>query len=151
MDTNGRIFGVLGQNIARAATIYLVPLMDPDGVDLVAGAIEPGSIQYEIARSLSENYPQIPFPNGWKANLLGVDLNLQYPAGWLRARQIKFAQGYTRPGPRDFVGRAPLHQLEARALAELTEQVDPALVLALHTQGKVIYCCLLYTSPSPRD
>jgi g-D-glutamyl-meso-diaminopimelate peptidase len=68
-----------------------------------------------------------------------VDLNLQYPAGWLQAREIKFSQGYTRPGPRDFVGRAPLNQLESRALAGYTEFIDPALVLAYHTQGGVIY------------
>ena len=103
------------------------------------GAIEPGSLEYATARSLADNYPAIPFPDGWKANLLGVDLNLQYPAGWLRAREIKFAQGFTRPGPRDYVGRAPLNQLESRALADYTEAIDPALVLAYHSQGKEIY------------
>lgn len=139
MESGGRVYGVSAQTIAKAATIYLVPLVNPDGVDLVTGAIAPGSLEYEIARGLGENYPQIPFPDGWKANLMGVDLNLQYPAGWLQARQIKFSQGYTKPGPRDYVGRAPLGQLESRALAEYTETVDPALVLAYHTQGEVIY------------
>ena len=137
--SNGRVYGVPAKNIAAAATIYLVPLVDPDGVDLVTGAIAPGSLEYAIAAGLADNYPDIPFPDGWKANLLGVDLNLQYPAGWQQARQIKFAQGFTRPGPRDFVGRAPLTQLEARALAEFTEMVDPDLVLAYHSQGKEIY------------
>ena len=136
---NSRIYGIEARTILKAATIHMVPLVDPDGVDLVTGAIRPGTLAYETARSLSLNYPQIPFPEGWKANLLGVDLNLQYPALWLRAREIKFSQGFTRPGPRDYVGRAPLSQLESRALAELTEQIDPALVLAYHTQGKVIY------------
>ena len=116
-----------------------MPLVNPDGVDLVTGAIAPGSLEYAIAAGLADNYPAIPFPDGWKANLLGVDLNLQYPAGWQQARQIKFAQGFTRPGPRDFVGRAPLTQLETRALAEFTETVDPELVLAYHSQGKEIY------------
>jgi g-D-glutamyl-meso-diaminopimelate peptidase len=37
------------------------------------------------------------------------------------------------------VGRAPLSQRETIALAQYTEDVDPALVLAYHTQGKVIY------------
>ena len=138
-ESGGRIWGVSAQNIANAATIYMVPMVDPDGVDLVTGAIEPGSLEYEIARRLGENYPQFPFPEGWKANLMGVDLNLQYPAGWLQARQIKFAQGFTKPGPRDYVGRAPLGQLESRALAGYTQTVDPALVLAYHTQGEVIY------------
>lgn len=137
--SNGRVYGVPAKNIAAAATVYLVPLVDPDGVDLVTGAIAPGSLEYAIAAGLADNYPAIPFPDGWKANLLGVDLNLQYPAGWQQARQIKFAQGFTRPGPRDFVGRAPLTQLEARALAEFTETVDPELVLAYHSQGKEIY------------
>ena len=133
------IFGVRGRTIAAAATIYLVPMVDPDGVDLVTGAIERGTLQYEVARNLADNYPNIPFPDGWKANLLGVDLNLQYPAGWLQAREIKFSQGFTKPGPRDYVGRAPLNQRESIALADYTEEIDPALVLAYHTQGKVIY------------
>lgn len=136
---NGRVGDTDAQTIADTATIYMVPMVDPDGVDLVVGAIQPGEIQYEAARHLAENYPNIPFPDGWKANLLGVDLNLQYPAGWLQAREIKFSQGFTRPGPRDYVGRAPLDQLESRALAGYTEYIDPALVLAYHTQGKVIY------------
>ena len=139
MDAGGQIGGMDASTVADAATIYMVPMVDPDGVDLVVGAIEPGTIQYETARALAENYPDIPFPDGWKANLLGVDLNLQYPAGWLQAREIKFSQGYTRPGPRDFVGRAPLNQLESRALAGYTEYIDPALVLAYHSQGNVIY------------
>ncbi len=135
----GQIGGVDARQLAEDVTIYTVPMVDPDGVDLVTGAIVPGQLQYEVAAGLAENYPNIPFPDGWKANLLGVDLNLQYPAGWLQARETKFAQGYTQPGPRDFVGRAPLTQLETQALAGYTEAVDPALVLAYHTQGKVIY------------
>ena len=139
IQSGGKLWGVQAENIAKAATVYLVPMVDPDGVDLVTGAIEPGTIPYETARNLSDNYPNIPFPDGWKANLLGVDLNLQYPAGWLQARETKFSQGYTRPGPRDYVGRAPLNQRESIALAEFTEEIDPALVLAYHTQGQVIY------------
>ena len=138
-QTGGRIFGIPAKTLAETATVYLVPMVDPDGVDLVTGAIRPGEGQYEIARRLAVTYPNIPFPDGWKANLLGVDLNLQYPAGWLKAREIKFSQGYTRPGPRDYVGRAPLSQKESRALAGYTEYIDPDLVLAYHAQGKEIY------------
>ena len=139
IETGGRIYNQDARALAEEVTIYMVPMVDPDGVDLVVGAIRPGSIQYDLAERLAENYPAIPFPDGWKANLLGVDLNLQYPAGWLQAREIKFMQGFTQPGPRDYVGRAPLNQLETRALAEYTRYIDPALVLAFHSQGKEIY------------
>ena len=139
VQNNGKLFGVEAQNIVNAATIYIVPMVDPDGVDLVTGAIEPGTLEYETANRIADNFPSIPFPNGWKANLLGVDLTLQYPAGWLQAREIKFGQGFNKPAPRDYVGRAPLNQRESIALAQYTEDIDPALVLAYHTQGKVIY------------
>ena len=139
IGSNGILFGQRAKEMAEAVMIHIVPLVNPDGVDLVTGAIGPEEIQYVMAKSLSENYPDIPFPEGWKANLLGVDLNLNYPAGWLMAREIKFSQGYTRPGPRDYVGRAPLDQMETRALAELTEKLEPDLILAYHSQGKEIY------------
>ena len=139
IKTGGNIYGIPAKTIDQYVTIHTVPMVDPDGVDLVTGAIEPGSEEYELAQRMAEFYPSIPFPDGWKANLKGVDLNLQYPAGWLQAREIKFSQGFTRPGPRDYVGAAPLSQREARALAEYTEDIDPALVVAYHAQGQVIY------------
>lgn len=138
-ETGGKLYGVPAKTILKASTIYLVPMVNPDGADLVTGETEPGTIPYAAARQIADNFPAIPFPNGWKANLLGVDPNLQYPARWLLAREIKFHQGFDRPAPRDYVGRAPLSQRESIAMAELTEEVNPELVLAYHTQGKVIY------------
>ena len=139
IQKGGILFGQRAKEMAEAVMIHIIPLVNPDGVDLVTGALTPESAQYQLARELAQKYTAIPFPEGWKANLLGVDLNLNYPAGWLQAREIKFAQGYTSPGPRDYVGRAPLDQMETRALADLTEKLDPDLVLAYHSQGKEIY------------
>jgi g-D-glutamyl-meso-diaminopimelate peptidase len=139
MADGSKLYGIPGDLFRRNVTVHAVPMVNPDGVDLVVGAIPAGSVAYENARRMADFYPTIPFPDGWKANLMGVDLNLQYPAMWRMAREIKFLQGFTRPGPRDYVGRAPLGQIEARALAGYTEFIDPDLVLAYHTQGKVIY------------
>ena len=139
VQTGSPIGGMDASELLEKVTFYLVPMVNPDGVDLVTGAISQNSGQYTAAVQLAQGYPTIPFPDGWKANLLGVDLNLNYPAGWLQARENKFLQGYTSPGPRDYVGAAPLDQRETRALAEYTEDVNPELVLAYHTQGEVIY------------
>ena len=138
-ETGGTIGGMDARTLLKDVTILAIPMVDPDGVDLVTGAIKPGTPQYRRGERLAANYPSIPFPDGWRANLMGVDLNLQYPAGWRKAREIKFSQGYTRPGPRDYVGAAPLNQRESFALARLTRQFSPDLVVALHAQGQVIY------------
>ena len=137
--TGGEIGGMDARQLLENTMIHLVPMVDPDGVDLVTGAIVPGTPEYDRARQITGNFPDIPFPDGWKANLNGVDLNLQYPAGWMIARELKFSQGFDRPAPRDYVGRAPLNQKESGALAGYTEEIEPDLILAYHTQGKVIY------------
>ncbi|MCL2408946.1 MAG: M14 family metallopeptidase [Oscillospiraceae bacterium] len=119
------------------STIYIVPMVNPDGVDLVTGAYAPGSDVYEALKTM--NYLRLPFPGGWKANARGVDLNLQYPATWDLAKEIKFAQGFTKPGPRDYVGEHPLSEPESIAMAEFTRAHDFRLTLSYHTQGEVIY------------
>jgi g-D-glutamyl-meso-diaminopimelate peptidase len=136
---NGEIGGVFARTLYEGSTMTLVPLVNPDGVDLVNGAFPEGDSFLESAKALSAFYPQIPFPSGWKANISGVDLNLGYPAGWENARAIKYAAGYTRPGPRDYVGTRPLEAPEDRAMYELTlhERYDRAI--AYHTQGGEIY------------
>ena len=136
------------QNIYQNTRLYFIPLVNPDGVDLVTGALDEGFYS-ERAQEIAAGYPDVPFPNGWKANIRGTDLNLQYPAGWDQAKEIKFAQGWVSPAPRDYVGASPLSASESRALYSLTRQLSPKLALALHTQGEVIYW--QYQGYAPED
>ncbi len=119
-------------------TLHIAPLVNPDGVDLVTGSLKSGEY-YENAVKISQNFTEIAFPNGWKANIIGTDLNLQFPAKWEKARDIKYAQGFTKPAPRDFVGYAPLDVNESKAVYDYTRINDFDLILAYHTQGKIIY------------
>lgn len=136
---NGTIGNVSARELYESSTLTLVPLVNPDGVDLVTGALAEGDSYFESAKALSAFYPAISFPNGWKANIQGFDLNLGYPAGWENARAIKFAQGFTRPGPRDYIGTRPLETPENRAMAELTRHERFDRAIAYHTQGGEIY------------
>jgi len=126
------------QYILENNTLCFVPLVNPDGVDLVAGQLA-GSPYYNIAAAIGNNYPNVPFPSGWKANIMGTDLNLQYDAGWERAKDLKYAAGWTSPAPRDFVGDFPAQAPEARAMVYLAGNFNPDALLALHSQGEVIY------------
>lgn len=122
----------------RNFSLYLIPMVNPDAADLVNGVIR--SEDYiDRTKEIAADYPQIPYPSGWKANINGIDLNLQFPAGWENAREIKFAQGYTTPAPRDFVGEAPLSAVESINMYHFTTSHNFQLILAYHTQGQVIY------------
>lgn len=136
--TGGDIFNTSARELYNKVSLYIVPMVNPDGVDLVNGVV-PNGIYLDKAIRLSQNYPNIPYPNGWKANINGVDLNLQYPANWERAKEIKFSQGFTIPGPRDYVGTAPLIEPEVVAVYNFTRNHDFKLTLSYHSQGEIIY------------
>jgi g-D-glutamyl-meso-diaminopimelate peptidase len=101
-------------------TLHCIPLVNPDGVDLL-------------------NATTPPYPSAWKANICGVDLNSNYPAGWEIAKARKFENGYTAPGARDYVGEKPLCEPESCAMAAYTTFHDIDMTLSLHTQGEEIY------------
>ena len=64
---------------------------------------------------------------------------MQFPAGWENAKEIKYAQGFNKPSPRDFVGYGPLTEPESLAIYDFTLRYNFRLVIAFHTQGQEIY------------
>ena len=141
------LYGEDTKELFQQYSLFLIPMVNPDGADLVNGMIR--SEEYlEQTMAIAADYPTIPYPDGWKANINGVDLNLQFPAGWENARDIKFAQGYTSPAPRDFVGEAPLSAVESINMYHFTTAHDFQLILAYHTQGEVIYWKYLDYEPA---
>jgi len=132
------LYGENAKELYNNTRLHLMPLVNPDGIDLVTGALKEGEY-YDNARNISSDFPFVPFPSGWKANIKGVDLNLQYPAEWEKAREIKFSQGFTKPSPIEYVGPAPLSEPEAIAVYNYTVNNDFKLILAYHSQGSIIY------------
>ena len=146
--TGQKIGGVPASWLYYGYRLYLMPLVNPDGVDLVNGVLDDPHYLNQAVK-IAAGYPDIAFPKGWKANIEGTDLNLQFPAGWETAKEVKYAQGYQTPAPRDFVGEAPLTAPESRAVYEYTKRSDFSLILAYHTQGEVIYW--KYADYEPED
>ncbi|MBN9655661.1 LysM peptidoglycan-binding domain-containing protein [Halobacillus sp. GSS1] len=112
-------------------TLSIVPMVDPDGVDLVLNGPPDGEFG-ELALSINDGNTDF---SGWKANIRGVDLNNQYPAKW----EVDAARKPTSPAPRDFPGYQPLTEPETVAMAELAGARNFEKMLAFHTQGEVIY------------
>jgi len=139
VSSGGFVDGINARSLFETKKLFIMPLVNPDGVDLVTGALGADNSSYISARSIAAEYSSIPFPEGWKANIEGTDLNLNYPAGWLNAKRIKAEQGFTSPAPRDFVGTSPLSAVESRAVYNFTLSHNFVLTLSYHTQGEVIY------------
>lgn len=113
-------------------SLSIVPMVNPDGVDLVINGL-PDESPWK-SRVMEWNNESSDF-SGWKANIRGVDLNDQFPAKW----ELERERNPKVPGPRDYGGESPLSEPEAIAMADLTRSRDFARVLAFHTQGEVIY------------
>lgn len=131
---------IRGNNISHLfnqSSIYIIPMVNPDGVDLVLGAIAPQSPFYQLAVSI--NYTGLPISQVWKANIRGTDLNLNYPANWDLEKQYELSIGITGPSPQGYGGPTPLSEPETAAIVNFTYQHDFRLVIAYHTQGDVIY------------
>ncbi|MBV7506583.1 LysM peptidoglycan-binding domain-containing protein [Bacillus sp. sid0103] len=126
------IRGLQSFPLYQQSTLSIVPMVNPDGVDLVLnGPPENENWQRKV---VDLNKGSTDFTE-WKANIRGVDLNDQFPARW----ELEKARNPNEPGPRDYVGEKPLLEPEAIAMAKLTKERDFARVLAFHTQGEVIY------------
>jgi g-D-glutamyl-meso-diaminopimelate peptidase len=138
VDKGGLIYDADARALYKSATLHLLPLVNPDGADLVNGQIEDDEILRRV-QQIAGRYPHIPFPDGWKANIRGVDLNLQYPAGWEFARVNKAEIGVVSPAPRDYPGPCALSEPESIAVFNYTLENGFDLTLSYHTQGKVIY------------
>ena len=133
----GSIQGYNIRELFNLTSIYLIPLVNPDGVDLVA--YWPNYDEPAFINAARLNRTGLPLPSVWKANIRGVDLNLNYPAEWEKEKEEELEQGVTGPAPRDYGGEAPLSEPESRAMADFTRAHNFRIVIAYHTQGEVIY------------
>jgi g-D-glutamyl-meso-diaminopimelate peptidase len=118
--------------ILKEVTLYVVPLVNPDGVDLVLQGIYPDHPYYREVLKINKGMRRFEH---WSSNIRGVDLNHQWPAGW----EIEAQGSPQEPWARHYSGSAPLTEPEAKAIYQFTNQHSFAYVLAFHSQGQVIY------------
>ncbi|AZK48037.1 M14 family metallopeptidase [Paenibacillus lentus] len=120
-------------DVLSDVTLWAVPMVNPDGMNLSQDGLWPGCpfrVQLMEWNSGQEDFSR------WKANIRGVDLNDQFPAGW---EEERLRRGVAAPASQDYGGEHPLCEPEAFALAALTRRISFSRVASLHTQGREIY------------
>ena len=119
----------LGRN-----TLYILPLLNPDGVEIAQGRIRP------------EDRPRLVFFNDgnedfihWQANDRGVDLNHNFDADFQRGKALEREHQIYGPSATRFGGKEPFSEPETAALRDFicAENID--VLFAFHTQGEEIY------------
>lgn len=125
------------RNIFETCTFYIVPMVNPDGVNLVNEGLQLDNPYY--GDLLKWNKTGKPFSEVWQANILGVDLNHNYDAAWEESKKAEERLGITGPGPTRYSGDFPFSEPETIAMRDLTKNEDFYMAIAYHTQGEVIY------------
>lgn len=127
-----------GELLAHTA-IYVVPMINPDGVSISQLGKE-GILKEEVLRrveeiarldgeSLTDSYL-----TRWKANGNGVDLNRNFDALW---EEYQDPAGH--PSADHYKGEYPGCEPESAALIRLTQEEKFRRTISYHTQGSVIY------------
>lgn len=130
----GEIASIDARRALYGRGILIVPLVNPDGCEIsIKGELGAGYMAPKIKRLCGGNFKK------WNANLRGVDLNHNFDAGWSELHRLEREAGIYGPAPTRFGGYSPESEPETRALTELCRRVSIRHVLALHTQGEVIY------------
>lgn len=118
--------------IFEEVTLYIVPMVNPDGIELVQQGIYQEHPFYQFVTRVNKGSSRFEH---WSSNIRGVDLNHQWPAGW----DIEAKGSPQVPWPRHYSGRTPLTEPEVKAIYDLTKRQNFSHVLAFHSQGQVIY------------
>ena len=125
------------REIWENTSIYIIPMVNPDGVDLVLNGLQRSNPNY--SNLIRWNRGSTDFSKDWQSNNNGVDLNHNYNAAWEESKLAEEALGITGPGPTRYSGPYPESEPESRAVADFTRAHNFRLVMAYHSQGEVIF------------
>lgn len=109
-------------------TIFAVPMVNPDGVDIAVNGID---ITNPYHRKLISMVGIHSFNKVWQANVNGVDINHNYDAGW------KVVKEY--PSPTGYAGPYSESEPETKAVVEFVKKEKFDMLIAFHSQGGEIY------------
>ena len=116
------------KHIFTEITVYIIPMVNPDGVDIAVNGLD---ITNEVHRQLISKVGIHSFRKVWQANSSGVDLNHNYDAMWHNVVE--------KPGATLYGGKYPESEPETVAICNFIKENCPDMLICFHSQGKEIY------------
>ena len=136
IKADGEIGGKRAREMYNLCTYYIVPMVNPDGVNIVINGLTAENPQY---LSVMELIGDGDVKKEWQANINGVDLNHNYDALFYEYARIAEESGYGSPGPRRYPGPFPFSEPETAAIRKFVLDEEFPFAVAFHSQGEVIY------------
>ncbi len=129
-EAGGGYGGIAYRDILDSVVFHVVPMMNPDGVNLAQNGIEAAKDPDAVAALRYGYYYDY---SGWKANINGVDLNRNFPGRWGPR------DGVNSPSAANYCGPEPLSEPESKAVQDMLDSTDYDMLVSLHIRGEVIY------------
>lgn len=140
--TTGSAFeGYDVRSLLNKYTVYICPMNNPDGVDIVNIGTDPVNVDS------FNNWSKVV----WKANGRGVDLNRNFPFLWEEMVADDKTGEYASPGRMNYPGPSAASEPETQALIKLCSENAFEFCLNFHTKGKILYWHDKYNGDIPGD
>lgn len=130
--SNGKIADYNVRSLLDEVSIWIVPMVNPDGVTLSQQGT--AGLPANLAKMLRQFNGNSTNFTRWKANMQGIDLNRQYPAKW---NTIQNAALY--PSYQNYKGKKPAQAAEVQLMMDFTHKIDPEVTISYHSSGEIIF------------
>ena len=136
LTASDRLLGFNIKSLLNSVTFHLIPMVNPDGVDIAQNGIEKSNPLYDQFCFWNKGDD---FRSKWQANANGVDLNHNYDACFALSKRINETAGIIGPNYTRYTGEFAESEPESLALCEYVRKIRFDLTLSFHSQGEVIY------------
>ncbi len=141
MQNNCKVGGYNIGDFLRIRGLTVIPCVNPDGVEISLNGSKSAMRYQTLVEEVCDNTDK------WQANARGVDINHNFNAGWCELKKRELRRNIKSPAPTRFGGNCPESEPETKAVTMLCRNIDFERAVALHSQGREIYCSFGKNTP----
>lgn len=135
IEAKGKISGVDVDFLLSKKQIDIIPMLNPDGVELSANGCPETDPMYKRLVKINggDDFTL------WQANGRGVDLNHNYDSGFAEYKELEKQMNIIGGSSTRYSGEYPESEPETACLCRYLRTTPPKNVITLHSQGEEIY------------